>query len=80
MVTVLQQGMGRWMEKVLSLGHGVVQSGDTSARHGETAVPDFAAKVVASTTYSSNQDSRPLEKRDVSSPPLSRAFYLLCVV
>lgn len=68
------------MEKVLSLGHGIAQSGNISARHGEMAVPGFAAKVMASTAYTSNQDSRPSEKRDVSSPVVSRAFYLLSVV
>lgn len=54
--------MCRWIEKVLSLGYGIAQSGDNSARHGEMAVPDFATKVMASTAYTSNQDSRSLEK------------------
>lgn len=44
------------------------------------AVPDFAAKVMASTAYTSNQDSMPLEKRDVGTCVVSRAFYLSCVV
>lgn len=58
------------------------------AQHGvEIPLPEVgkwqcltADKVTASAAYTSNQDSRALDKRDVSSPVVSRSFCLLCVV
>jgi len=80
LVSVVWQDVGRCIGKVLALGHRTAWSGDTSARSREMAVPDSAAKVTVSTAYTSKQDNRTLDKRDVSSPVVSRYFCLLCVI